>query len=61
MTEERMRELVAVMQTKFTVFITKDGTIELRDFYREHAFKSFPNWEDCEAWVVDQEWNDPVE
>ena len=57
MTEQRISELVGVMQSKYVVFLTKDGRIELRDYFTEHVYHSFQNWEECEAWAVKMEWD----
>lgn len=56
LTDERIADLVGVIQTQYVVFLTKEGRIELRDHANEHVYHTFENWKDCEAWAVEMEW-----
>lgn len=57
MKEQRITEIISVLQMKYVVFLTETGEIQLKNWDQSHTFHTFKDWAECEAWAIEQEWD----
>ena len=58
MTEQRNAEILSVVQSRYVILTSKDGTIELcNERNLAHPVHTFKDWESLEAWAIEMEWD----